>query len=156
MMSEPGRGCPGNPVRAGCVQRALALLIDFSCIICGSVFVLILISAGIETGSPGDPVVAVRFLLFGGVLFFATLSVLPLLYFTLFHSINGQTPGKAVMGIRVVSRGQERLTAGRSFLRFVGLLLSAFPLGAGFIWALFDRNRRAWHDLLAATEVIVR
>lgn len=39
-------------------------------------------------------------------------------------------------------------------LRFVGSLLSALPLGAGFAWSLFDEQQRAWHDRLSRSRLV--
>jgi uncharacterized RDD family membrane protein YckC len=34
--------------------------------------------------------------------------------------------------------------------------LSWLPLGLGFFWVLFDRDRRAWHDRLSGTRLVFR
>ena len=67
----------------------------------------------------------------------------------------GQTIGKRWMGLRVISlRGQSPSPA-RSIARYLAMLLSVLPAGLGFFWALFDRERRAAHDHLAGTYVII-
>jgi uncharacterized RDD family membrane protein YckC len=67
----------------------------------------------------------------------------------------GQTIGKRWMGLRVISiRGQSPSPV-RSIARYLAMLLSVMPAGLGFFWALFDRERRAAHDHLAGTYVIV-
>ena len=70
-----------------------------------------------------------------------------------FWRASGQTPGKWIMGIRVVPIGGERLGVGRCALRLFGYLLSSMPLYLGFAWILGPR-RRGWHDRLAGTEVV--
>ncbi len=75
-------------------------------------------------------------------------------YFVIFHAFGGQTVGKMLMGLRVVDRSGDDLTLGTSFLRLSGYLLSALPLGAGFFWAVLDKNQEAWHDKLALSKVI--
>jgi uncharacterized RDD family membrane protein YckC len=65
----------------------------------------------------------------------------------------GQTPGKWLMGIKVVRVGGGPVTVPRALIRFVGYLVSALPLYAGFLWVL-GPSRRAWHDRLAGTEVV--
>lgn len=74
-------------------------------------------------------------------------------YFVLFHGMAGQTIGKWLLGLKVVGVNQEPITYGRALTRCVGILLSAF-LGLGFLWVLFNREKRGWHDLLARTWVI--
>lgn len=75
-------------------------------------------------------------------------------YFLVFHSLGGETPGKLIMGIRVVNAENKTIRPGTSFLRVVGYLLSGIPMGTGFIWILFDQDKRAWHDKLAGTRVV--
>ena len=95
-----------------------------------------------------------------GTLFFSLLLslVMPPLtagvYFIVMHSLSGQTIGKWIMGLRVVVVPDGRLSAGRAFLRCVGTIISALPLGAGFLWAVIDREHMTWHDKLASTRVI--
>ena len=43
----------------------------------------------------------------------------------------------------------------RGLVRFVALCLSVMPAGLGWLWCLFDRERRALHDHLAGTYVVV-
>jgi uncharacterized RDD family membrane protein YckC len=67
----------------------------------------------------------------------------------------GQTIGKRWMGLRVISIHGVSPSPTRSILRYLAMLLSVMPAGLGFFWALFDRERRAAHDHLAGTYVIV-
>jgi uncharacterized RDD family membrane protein YckC len=39
--------------------------------------------------------------------------------------------------------------------RLASALLSLLPLGLGFFWILVDRDRRAWHDRLSRTRIVV-
>jgi uncharacterized RDD family membrane protein YckC len=75
-------------------------------------------------------------------------------YYTLFWTLNGQTPGKVLLGVRVVTLEGGQLSFKRSLVRFVGYILSALPLYAGFVWILIDNRRQGWHDKLASTFVI--
>jgi len=70
-----------------------------------------------------------------------------------FWRLYGQTPGKWLMGIRVVSLGGGRVTVAHALVRFIGYLASALPFYAGFLWML-GPSRRGWHDHLARTEVV--
>ncbi len=77
-----------------------------------------------------------------------------LLYFSIYVSITGRTPGKWLMGLQVVSSNGADVRLGRSVLRFLGYIVSLVPLGAGFLWVLGDDERRGWHDHIARTQVI--
>jgi uncharacterized RDD family membrane protein YckC len=85
--------------------------------------------------------------------FAALVPALVAAYFVVFWTVLGQTPGKVLMGIKIVPIGGGRMTLGRSLARLFGCLLSSLPLYLGFLWMLGPR-RRGWHDLLAQTEVV--
>ena len=74
-----------------------------------------------------------------------------------FWAEGGATPGKRAMGVMIVdARTGGRPPLGRLVLRYVGYLLSALPLLLGFLWALWDPRRQAWHDKLGGTVVVLR
>ena len=75
-------------------------------------------------------------------------------YHVFFWHTVGQTPGKAIMGIRIVPLQGGRLSLWRAFLRYFGYTLSGISLGLGFLWILIDDRRMGWHDKLARTCVI--
>lgn len=75
-------------------------------------------------------------------------------YFTLFHFLAGQTPGKMLTGLRVETSGGESLTFSQAFLRSVGGLLQLLPLGVGYLQLLFSSDGRGWNDRLADTRVV--
>lgn len=71
---------------------------------------------------------------------------------------NGQTPGKQVLGIRVVRTDAEALTASTALLRELvgrGLLgLVPFYSVLDVLFPLADTRRQALHDKLASTFVV--
>ena len=75
-------------------------------------------------------------------------------YLLFFWTMGGQTPGKALLGLRVVTREGGRLSFWRSLVRFVGYWLSSLLFGAGFLWASIDNHREGLHDKLAGTSVV--
>lgn len=70
----------------------------------------------------------------------------------------GQSIGKMAVGIKVVTADPDawtdRVSFGQAVLRSAGYLLSALPLGLGFLPALIGTDRRAVHDRLAHTRVV--
>ncbi|MDZ4696305.1 MAG: RDD family protein [Deltaproteobacteria bacterium] len=66
----------------------------------------------------------------------------------------GQTIGLRVCGLRVISSRGTTPGPARGLLRFLAICLSVMPAGLGWLWCLFDRERRALHDHLAGTYVI--
>jgi uncharacterized RDD family membrane protein YckC len=75
------------------------------------------------------------------------------LYFMIFWSLTGQTPGDRLMGIRVYSTTSDRIHIRQAFVRYWAMLLAALPLGAGFLPVLTDDRRRGLHDRIANTVV---
>ncbi|MBI2916995.1 MAG: RDD family protein [Chloroflexi bacterium] len=66
----------------------------------------------------------------------------------------GQTPGKMLVGVRIVKADGSKLSAGRAVLRYIGYALSSFTLGIGFLMIAFDKQKRGLHDIIAGTRVI--
>jgi ABC-type glycerol-3-phosphate transport system permease component len=102
--------------------------------------------------------VVLLFVLFTGLLGYFIGAVAAILYVTVFWAALGATPGKLALGIRIVVPGREErsgIGAGRAIARLFGYVLSAFPLGLGFLWAAWDTDKQAWHDKLTGTMVLV-
>jgi len=79
---------------------------------------------------------------------------LALSYFTLTTWLFGQSIGKKVVGIKIIKLNLLGMTFFDAFVRALGLYLSVIPLGIGFLWPLFSKDLRAFHDTLAKTEVV--
>ena len=75
-------------------------------------------------------------------------------YFIFFWTSSGQTIGKALMGVRVVSVSGRPLTFFQALFRFLLYPVSAMFFFLGFLWILADNQRQGWHDNLARTYVI--
>jgi len=86
--------------------------------------------------------------------YFLVLFSLAFGYFTLFHFLAGQTPGKMLAGLRVEATSGEALSLAEAFLRSVGGLIQMLPLGLGHLSIFLYTDRRGWNDRLAATRVV--
>jgi len=87
-------------------------------------------------------------------LYFAASFLAGMAYFTWFHGIGGRTPGKILLGLRVIQASGDPMTPGVAFLRWVGYLISGSVFCLGFLWVAFDGRKQGWHDKIAATLVI--
>jgi len=76
-------------------------------------------------------------------------------YFVGYWAKSGQTFGKTVMGIRIVSADGTPLSWGKAFLRYIGYIVSGIVLSLGFLWLAFDSKRQGWHDKIAGTYVLM-
>lgn len=77
-----------------------------------------------------------------------------LLYHIIFTTVLGQTPGKILMGLRVLTVNGSRVTFWRAALRMLGYVIAILPLFMGFLWVLIDDRRQGWHDKIAGTFVV--
>jgi uncharacterized RDD family membrane protein YckC len=75
-------------------------------------------------------------------------------YFAVSWSRGGQTIGMKPWRLRVVRGDGMPVSPRHALLRFAVALVSLAVLGAGFWWALFDPQKRAWHDIAAGTLVV--
>jgi uncharacterized RDD family membrane protein YckC len=79
----------------------------------------------------------------------------PAAYEIFFIGRYGATPGKMLMKIRVVSADGSPISYGRATGRYFAKMLSALILYIGFIMAFWDEEKRALHDRICETRVIV-
>jgi uncharacterized RDD family membrane protein YckC len=148
---------------AGFVSRLIAFIVDI--LIISGIGTVIGISAGlilsffnldlIGSAPAGDEGVLIRLPAIvlasvGGAFSFFLINS----YLLFFWLLAGQTPGKAFLGLRVVSTRGRPLRFRQALRRLVGYWLSALPLFAGFLWVLIDDERRGWHDKFAGTKVV--
>lgn len=104
------------------------------------------------------------------------MSAIAAVYFVAFHTMTGQTPGKGMLGIKVVDiHTGEAPNLGTSILRYViyagpgvaGLAMTyagpplesfAFAMNIATLaivgWILFEKTRRGLHDIIAETAVV--
>jgi uncharacterized RDD family membrane protein YckC len=68
----------------------------------------------------------------------------------------GRTLGRRFLGLMVVGHSGQALSWPKAVLRSGLTHLSALCAGAGFFWMAVDGRRRAWHDLLSGSQVVVR
>lgn len=75
-------------------------------------------------------------------------------YFVISWARGGQTIGMRAWRLRVTAGDGSRLPWPRALLRFAVAIVSLGALGLGFLWCLVDRERRAWHDIAAKSQVL--
>jgi len=137
---------------AGFVTRLMAYLLDLVVLVAlialgGWLFVLV--DDFIQSFFPeGVDLISLS------VLFAALIPILMIVYYVGFWSLTGRTPGKWVLGLRVVGSDGEPPRLGRSFIRLFGYVVSALAFWMGYLWVLVDNDRQAWHDHMAHTWVV--
>ncbi|RLC94819.1 MAG: RDD family protein [Chloroflexi bacterium] len=75
-------------------------------------------------------------------------------YLVSFWAWRGQTPGKMLMGLKVVRTDGTRIGWGRSALRYVGYNISVLAFFLGYLWVAVDPEKQGIHDKIADTYVV--
>ena len=75
-------------------------------------------------------------------------------FFAKFWTHSGQTLGMQVWGIRVQNADGTAISLWQALLRFIVSIGSWLCLGLGFIWSVFDKQNRTWHDMYSNTQLV--
>ncbi len=77
------------------------------------------------------------------------------LYYALSESSKWQaTPGKLILGLKVVDANFQKIGFARASGRYFAKFLSTFCLGIGYLMPLFTQKKQALHDLVANCVII--
>ena len=74
-------------------------------------------------------------------------------YFIVMHGLGGQTIGKRLLGLRVVGVDRQPPSFRQAAIRWLAAVGFA-PIGIGFLWVLWQSEKRGWHDFVARTWVV--
>jgi uncharacterized RDD family membrane protein YckC len=135
--------------------RAAALVID--AVIMDIFFMILFIpvlaimggTAALANLSAQGPMVLLA--LFG---FYMLVIVLGFVYQIYFVSTRGGTPGKLILGLRVIRVDGSMLSKGQAAGRYLCYIIDGLILYIGFIIAGLDEEKRALHDRICDTRVI--
>lgn len=76
------------------------------------------------------------------------------LFYTYFNGLRGATPGKQILGLRIIREDGSKLGFGGAAIRYLAGLLSGLTFGIGYLLIAFHPQKRALHDLIARTRVV--
>jgi uncharacterized RDD family membrane protein YckC len=147
-----------DPIASGArllTRRAQAYLADLGLLM--AIFALFVCAGEVAR----SPAAGGRFQFSGDVLldlatpYFLVFFTLCFGYFTLFHYLSGQTPGKMLFDVRVEGDEHAGITLAQAFLRCVGGLIALLPAGLGFLSIVLDEEQRGWNDRLAGCRVVM-
>ena len=132
---------------AGFLRRIFALIYD-SLAVLGIIFSLslFLVWSNSGSGEPGSLIsyIQILIILISGPLFYS--------YFWIKN--NGQTLGMQAWKIKLVSTKESPLTLNQALTRCLVSALSAFCLGFGYLWILFNKERLSWADMVTHTKIV--
>ncbi|MBI5787264.1 MAG: RDD family protein [Candidatus Schekmanbacteria bacterium] len=139
------------PVAGGFWLRAAAWLIDKIILTAISLFFLLAIYlAGADFPLQKDSGILIY-----GLLSFLSLEILRVAYYVIFHATDGQTIGKAVLGIKVIDADGNPPTLWQAYRRRMAHFFSIITFGLGYLWMIFDAKKQTLHDKIADTYVVL-
>lgn len=136
--------------------RLVAVILDAVFVTIGIIVIFSVFGIAANADLANNDEVSAAFL-FGALLFyFIGIPLGGLLYRSLFEASRHQgTPGKIIMGIKVVDPKGNRISVARALGRNLAKLLSSFLL-IGYLISLADKKGRTLHDLMADTRVLMK
>jgi len=150
-LAEGARINTGELNLAGIGTRFAAVLLDG--LMLGAINIGINLIAGIAMiPSAGQPRVSVAVQL----IVFVINAGIGVSYETYFIGKYGATLGKMACKIKVVTADGGRVTYARACGRYFAKMLSAFTCMIGYIMAIFDKQKRALHDHICNTRVVMK
>ena len=141
---------PPAPVRAALPRRLGALLYDgmlLLAVLMVATALFLPLTGGEAIDPQADPLLELLYRL--------TLVLLIVGFNGLFWTRRGQTLGMQSWRLRVEREDGRLLTWADTLRRLAWAVLSLAPLGLGYLWIAIDPERRAWHDRLSGTRVVV-
>jgi uncharacterized RDD family membrane protein YckC len=141
---EPGAVIPAEPAAPGVGIRLLSTL--YEAMLAFAVAFL----AGLAFHGAAEGRLAGEMRL----LFQAYLFVVLGIYFVWCWSRGRRTLPMQTWKMRIVRRDGAPVEVARAALRYALAWVSTMALGAGFLWAWFDRDRQFLHDRLAGTRIV--
>lgn len=128
------------PVKAAALEdRLMAAIVDFALVLFAFLAFVLVFAACTAHLPSGKAALAAGAIVLGGLF---------LLYQYLFFKFTEGTPGMRYAKIALCTFEDENPSRKAMRRRILFLLLSAAPLGMGFLWAFFDTDRLGWHDRL--------
>jgi uncharacterized RDD family membrane protein YckC len=138
----------GSFVYAGIGKRFVAIIIDgiiLDIVLLPGIILLVGVQGLTHNGlSPGV-----------SALIYLVQYLVPAAYEIILVGMYGATLGKMLMKIKVVTAEGGRVSYGRSTGRYFSKMLSGIILGIGYLMAFWDDEKRALHDRICKTRVIV-
>ena len=92
----------------------------------------------------------------GAFFLFVVVAFFSFVYFGFFWSRDGQSLGMKMLSMKVVRRNSSELCSfwRAGFRGSIGYWISGLVFSLGYLWALIDANKEAWHDKIFDTWVV--
>ncbi len=135
-------------------ERLLAYLVDVVPIVV--VFVVLALlddDSGTHKGTDGSSGFSLQVTGFLAVIFYALTLAWFAYNWLIRQGTTGQTVGKKAMDIAVLGPSNEPIGAGLTFARQLAHILDGLPCFLGYLWPLWDAEKRTFADMIMNTRV---
>ncbi len=149
--ATPASGAESEPAYGGVGRRAVAIILD------SFLGVVVFIAAGFLVGSVTGETTDAGFQLEGGsaVVAMGAVALIGLAYYVLLEAYYGQTLGKRLAGIRVVSEDRSEITLSEAVIRNVLRVVDAIGFYlVGLVFILSSDGRQRLGDRVGNTVVV--
>lgn len=126
------------------LRRIGAMLYD-ALLILALLFLATIPFVAVQGGELVDPGTITHQLVLGAVAF---------AFLVGFWARRGSTLGMLAWGLRAEQKDGSLPTFKQGTIRFFVAILSWLPLGLGFWWQLWDKNKMTWHDRASGTRLM--
>ena len=138
---------PSSFPAVGLLRRLMAIFYDLF-LLTAILFLATALANAINQGEAIDQNSLYRLLLsfyLASIIFF---------YFGWFWTHGGQTLGMKTWKIKLISDESPAINWQQVTIREITAVISWLFLGLGFIWSIFDKQKRCWHDIASNTALI--
>jgi len=144
---------PGGAVPAGLRWRAAGFAIDSLILLAVAVVIstITLLVSGIDTTASQEDIQ--RQVEDFYPLLYVIEGIVQFIYNLVWNTL-GWSPGKRMLRMRTVDAAGNAPGPRRGLVRTLGSILSSSFFGLGYVWAVWDREHRTWHDRIAKTYVV--
>jgi uncharacterized RDD family membrane protein YckC len=128
------------------LNRRIAAMLYDALLVLALLFMATLPFIALRGGAPVEPG--------ENVIYRGVLALVIYAFFAGFWTRNGRTLGMQSWRLQLESMDGQRPTLAVSTIRFFAAILSWLPLGLGFLWQLWDKDRLTWHDRISKTHIV--
>lgn len=129
----------------GLLRRIAAILYD-ALLVAALLFLATIPFIAVRGGEPVEPR--------NNFLYQIVLLLVIYVFFTGFWVGKGRTLGMQSWGLQIETTSGQRPTLLQASIRFFAAIFSWLPVGLGFLWQLWDKDRLTWHDRLSGTRLV--
>jgi len=87
-------------------------------------------------------------------LFFVYIIVVTVGFHIWFWTHGGQTLGMRTWSMKLFSEEGGKVSTRQALIRYLVAIVSFLAFGLGFLWSLFDKDKRSWHDMASSTRLV--